>query len=184
MNVENVHYLNMLLGAGAIFLQIASVSALVILFFIGKKKSNIYLSFIDKHYLQIGFLISLSSSLFSWVYSEIVGFLPCYLCWYQRIFIFPLPFIFGTAIWFKDRKIVKYVLPLVVVGFVISVYQNMIYYFKANASLLPCDASGVSCYQQLVSEFGGYISIPMLALTSFLAILTTLLVAHFYKKED
>ncbi|MDP2789454.1 MAG: disulfide bond formation protein B [bacterium] len=182
MNVETIHYLNVFLGSGAIVLQILSVVALFLLF-IGPKK-NSYLNFIDQHYLNLGFLIALSASLFSLVYSEIIGFTPCYLCWYQRVFSFPLAFIFGVAIWSKDRKIVKYVLPLLSVGFVVSVYQNFIYYFNSNASNLPCDASGASCYQQLVSEFGGYISIPMLALTTFIALTTIVLVAHFYKKED
>ncbi len=181
MNVATVHYLNLFLGSGAIILQVFSIIALFLLF-IGPKK-NAYLDFIDKHYLTLGFLISLSASLFTLVYSEIVGFVPCYLCWYQRVFILPLPFIFGAAIWSKDRKIVKYVLPLLSVGFIISVYQNFNYYF-ADIGSLPCDASGVSCYQQLVSEFGGYISIPMLALTSFISLITIVLVAHFYKKED
>lgn len=181
MNPATVHYLNVFLGTGAIFLQIASVIALVLLF-IGPKK-NAYLDFIDKHFLTLGFMISLASSLFSLVYSEIIGFVPCYLCWYQRVFTFPLFFIFGTAIWHKERKIVKYVLPMLSIGFLFSVYQNFFYYFGETANI-PCDASGVSCYQQLVSEFGGYISIPMLALSSFLALITIVLVAHFYKKED
>ena len=182
MNFETIHYLNIFLGTGAIILQILSIAALFLLF-LGPKK-NSYLAFIDKHYLSLGFIISLSSSLLSLVYSEIIGFVPCYLCWYQRVFTFPLFLIFGVAIWYKDRKIVKYVLPLLSVGFIISVYQNFVYYFAADASNLPCDASGVSCYQHLVSEFGGYISIPMLALTSFLSLITIVLVAHFYKKED
>jgi len=181
MNSVTVHYLNMFLGAGAIFLQISAVLALFILF-LGPKQ-NKFLGFIDRHYLNLGFIISLFASLFSLVYSEIIGYLPCYLCWYQRIFIFPLPFIFGAAIWTRDRKIVKYILPLLSVGFIIAVYQNFVYYF-ADTGNIPCDASGVSCYQQLVQEFGGYISIPMLSLTSFLALITLALVAHFYKKED
>ena len=178
---NSIHYLNLFLGSGAIVLQVFSVIALFLLF-IGPKK-NAFLNFIDKHYLSLGFIISLFASLLSLVYSEIVGFVPCYLCWYQRVFTFPLFLIFGMAIWHKDRKIVKYVLPMLSIGFVISVYQNFIYYF-GNTGNLPCDASGVSCYQQLVSEFGGYISIPMLALSSFLALITIVLVAHFYKKED
>jgi len=182
MNLTTVHYLNVFLGAGAILLQIFSVIALYLLF-VGPKK-NKYLAFIDKHYLQLGFLISLASSLFALVYSEIIGYVPCYLCWYQRVFSFPLVFIFATAIWFKDRKIVKYVLPLLSIGFLISVYQNFIYYFTPDAANIPCDASGASCYQHLVSEFGGYISIPMLALSMFLGLITIVLVAHFYKKED
>jgi len=180
MDTGSVHYLNIFLGTGAIFLQIFSVIALVILFL--SPKENKFLGFIHKHYLTLGFILSFLASLFTLVYSEIIGFLPCYLCWYQRIFLFPLPFILGVAIWSKDRKIVKYVLPLLSVGFVISVYQNFIYYFGASSSA-PCDASGVSCYKHLVSEFGGYISIPMLALTIFLALITIVLVAHFYIDE-
>ena len=181
MNITSVHYLNIFLVAGAIALHIFSVIALFFLF-VGPKR-NAYLAFIDKHYLTLGFIISLSSSLFSLVYSEIIGFLPCYLCWYQRVFTFPLFFIFGMAIWHKDRKIVKYVLPLLSVGFLISVYQNFMYYF-ADTGSLPCDASGVSCFQQLIPEFGGYIQIPMLALSSFVSLITIVLVAHFYKEED
>jgi disulfide bond formation protein DsbB len=181
MDTQNVHYLNVFLGAGAILLQILSFVALYLLF-IGPKQ-NKYLAFIDKHYLKIGFLLSLLSSVFPLIYSEIINFLPCYLCWWQRVFMIPLVFIFGSAIWYKDRRVVKYTLPLLVVGSMISIYHNFGYYF-ADSGNLPCDASGVSCYQQLVSEFGGYISIPMLALTSFVSLLTLVLVAHFYKKED
>lgn len=181
MNPENIHYLNLFLGSGAILVQILSVVALFLLF-IGPKK-NAYLDFIDKHYLKLGFLLSLAATMFSLVYSEIVGFVPCYLCWYQRVFTFPLVAIFGVAIWAKDRKVVKYTLPLLIAGFLVSVYQNFMYYF-ADTGDLPCDASGVSCYQQLIYEFDGYISIPMLALTGFLGLLTIVLVAHFYKKED
>lgn len=181
MNPENVHYLNIFLGSGAILLQVLSFVALFLLF-IGPKK-NKYLDFIDKHYLSLGFLMSLFASVFPLVYSEIINFLPCYLCWWQRVFMVPLVFIFGMAIWSKDRKVVKYTLPILIVGSLIAMYHNFNYYF-ADTGNLPCDASGVSCYQQLVYEFGGYISIPMLSLTSFLALVTIVLVAHFYKKED
>jgi disulfide bond formation protein DsbB len=181
MNTESVHYLNVFLGFGAILLQIVSVIALFILFF-GPKK-NVLLDFIYKHFLPIGFLISLFCTLFSLVYSEIIHFAPCYLCWFQRIFMFPLVFLFGVAFWDEDKRVVRYALPLLCAGFLVSVYQNFFYYFGESSSL-PCDASGVSCYKQLVYEFGGYISIPMLALTGFLALLTLVLVAHFYKKGE
>ncbi len=180
MNPDTVHYLNIFLGAGAIALQVISVLALFLLFF-GPKK-NVFLDFLNKHFLILGFLLSLFSSLFSLVYSEIINFAPCSLCWYQRIFMFPLVFLFAVALWDKDRKVVKYALPLVCAGFFVSVYQNFKYYFSDTGSI-PCDASGVSCYQNLVSEFGGYISIPMLALTTFFAFLALLAVVHFYNKE-
>ncbi|MCE9585303.1 disulfide bond formation protein B [Candidatus Nomurabacteria bacterium] len=181
MNFETVHYLNIFLGIGAILLQIFSVVILLILFF-GSKK-NIFLDYVEKHFLAIGFFISLCASVFPLVYSEIINFLPCYLCWWQRIFIFPMLFIFGVAFWDKDKKVVRYTLPLLCAGFLISVYHNFEYYFSESASSLPCDASGVSCYQQLVSEFGGYISIPMLALTVFFSLLVLCLVVHIKQKK-
>ena len=180
MNTDSIHYLNVVLGLGTILLQIFSVVALLALFF-GPKK-NSYLDFIDKHFLPISFFLSMFASVFPLVYSEIIHFLPCYLCWWQRIFMFPSFFLFSIALWDKDRKVVRYVSPLIFAGFLISIYQNFFYYFGESSSL-PCDASGVSCYQHLVSEFGGYISIPMMAITAFFALLTLLAVAHFYHKR-
>jgi disulfide bond formation protein DsbB len=97
--------------------------------------------------------------------------------------MFPVFFLFATALWDRDRKVVRYAAPLLSVGFLISIYHNFNYYFAESSSSLPCDASGISCYKHIVSEFGGYISIPMMALTAFFALLTLLAVAHFYKKE-
>ena len=179
MNIGAINDLDIILGLGAILLQLVSVFV-VILLFLGKKNS--VLDFIDKHFIYLGFFISLFSVIFSLVYSEVIKFTPCMLCWWQRVFLFPQLFIFGVALWDKDRKIIRYSLPLLCAGFIISIYQNLIYYF-GEKSTGPCDASGVSCYQHLVSVFGGYISIPMLALTSFLFLLVITLVAHFYKKE-
>ena len=177
MNPQAIHYLNIFLGFGAIILQILSILTLILLFF-GPKK-NKFLDYVDKHFLVLSFLISLFASVFPLVYSEIIGFLPCTLCWWQRVFMFPTLFLFGTALWDKDRKVVRYAASLLSIGFLISVYQNFFYYFGGSSSL-PCDVSGVSCYQRLVSEFGGYISIPMLALTTFFTLLTLFAVAYFY----
>ena len=187
MNLDSIHYLNLILGAGAIILQIVFVGVLLALFF-GPKKSA-FLSFIEKHFLTIGFLISFFAALFSLVYSEIIKFAPCELCWFQRVFLFPQVFIFGVALWNNFRhqtaeakNVIKYSFPLLAVGFIISIYQNFNYYF-GEGGLTPCDASGVSCYQHLVSEFGGYISIPMLSLTVFFALLSITFIVHFYKKD-
>jgi len=190
MNPQAVHYLNVFLGLGTIILQIISVFVILLLIFNNNGKNSI-LSFIDKHFLILSFWIALFSSVFPLVYSEIIGFLPCSLCWWQRVFMFPSFIILGVALWRKpaspnqggDRGVIRYVVPLLSIGFLISVYQNFFYYF-GESSNLPCDASGVSCYQRLVSEFGGYISIPMMALTAFFALLTILAVVHFIKKEN
>jgi disulfide bond formation protein DsbB len=179
MSEQAIHYFNIILGLGAIAVQVVSVGALL-MFFLGPKK-NSFLDYLDKHFLPIGFLVSLSAWLVL-IYSEIIHFVPCFLCWWQRIFMFPMAFLFGIALWKKDRGVVRYALPLLVVGFVISLYQNFFYYFGESSA--PCDASGVSCYAHLVYEFGGYISIPMLALTGFFALLTLCGIAHLYRRRN
>lgn len=182
MSFAAVHALNVFLGTGAILLQ--ALSALAILVLILSPKRSAYLAYIKKHYLWLGFLVSLAAALGSLAYSEVVGFVPCHLCWYQRVFLFPMVLLYGVAAWKRDREVTKYIVPLLSVGLLISLYHNFNYYFSEAGSTLPCDASGVSCYQQLVSVFGGYISIPMLSLTSFLGILALVLVARFYKKAE
>ena len=179
MSIDNLRYLNLFLGSGAILLQIVSVVALLILIF---SKKNVLINFINEHFLLIGFLLTSSATLLSLFYSEIVQFVPCSLCWYQRIFMFPLVFIFGVAMYSRDRQIIKYIFPLISVGFLLALYQNFFYYF-GNSSALPCDASGVSCYQRLISEFGGYISFPMFSFTIFSALIVLVGVAYFHKKE-
>jgi len=179
MNPTTLHFVNVLLGAGAIALQILSFGALLLFVY---RKQNFFLDLIHKHYLPLGFLISLVASVFSLAYSEIVGFLPCLHCWIQRIFIYPQVFLFGVASVRRDRSVFWYSLPLLIFGLIDALYLNYIYYF--NPSFNPCDASGASCVKQYVSEFGGYVSIPTLALTTFLALITINLVAYFYKKEN
>lgn len=179
MSPENVHYFNMLVGAGTILLQILSVLALALLVL---KKENRYLSFIKENFIQIGFFLSMSALVVSAIYSEVIGYLPCFHCWVQRIFIFPQAFLFGVAWLRKEVSVLWYSAPLLLVGLADALYLNYIYNFAQDSA--PCDASGVSCVQHLVSEFGGYISIPMLSLSGFVALLVVLAVAHFYKKDN
>lgn len=179
MSPENVHYFNMLVGLGAIGLQVFSLVTIILLIF---TKENKFLAFVKSKFIEIGFLISFSGVLISSFYSEVVGYLPCFHCWIQRIFMFPQALIFGVAWLRKDRNVLWYSLPLTILGLLDAIYLINIYYF--NISSEPCDASGISCTLHYVSEFGNYISIPTISISGFVAMLTLLLVAHFYKKEN
>jgi len=179
MNPQSVHYINILFGAGAIVLQALTLFTIVTLLFY--RKGSRYLAFIKDHFIEIGFLISAATFFVSAFYSEILHYIPCRHCWIQRIFILPQAFLFGVAWWRKDQNVLWYAWPLLTVGFLDAIYLVYIYYFNPS---VPCDASGVSCVQQLVNEFGGYISIPTLSISGFAALLTLLAVAYFYKKGE
>ena len=177
---EYVNTFNFIFGISAILAQFICVLVLFFLF-LGPKE-NKFLDFIKNNFISLGFLVSFGTTLASLFYSQIVGFAPCYLCWMQRIFMFPQMFLFGVAFLKKDYKVISYSFPLLIVGTIFSLYHNFVYYF--GEGLAPCDASGVSCVQRLVHVLGGYISIPSLSLTSFFILITILLVAKFYKKES
>lgn len=122
-----------------------------------------------KHSLQLAVLLSLGAVLGSLFYSNIAGFEPCLLCWWQRIAIYPLLPLFAVALYKKDRRSWSYALPLALLGLALSLYHSYVQW--GGSPLIPCDATA-SCAKLYVYEFG-YITIPTMVLS--LAILYILL---------
>ncbi len=122
--------------------------------------------------LNINFLIVLSGAIGSLYFSEVLLYPPCALCWYQRIFLYPLVVIFGVALWSGDLNYKRYALPLAVLGFAIAGYHNLLYYGFISEALTPC-TQGVSCSSKQLELFG-FVTIPMLSLVGFSAVLFTL----------
>jgi len=148
-----------------------------------KNKTDPVIQFFGRNGIALAFFVSLSATIISLFYSDVVGFEPCKLCWFQRIFMYPQIFILGLAWFRKDHKIIDYALILAVVGGLIALYHNYIYY--GGTSLFPCDAfgSGVSCTKRYVFEFG-YITIPLMSLTSFLLLSAFLGLQKFYNQRE
>jgi disulfide bond formation protein DsbB len=109
--------------------------------------------------------VATAGSLF---FSEVLHFPPCVLCWYQRIFMYPLVFLLGVGIVRKDKKIYSYVLPLSIIGSLIALYHSLLYWKIIPENAAPCTA-GVSCTTKFIEWFG-FITIPFLSLLAFLLI--------------
>ncbi len=107
-------------------------------------------------------LVAMSLSLF---FSEILHLPPCILCWYQRICMYPLVAILAVGILRKDKNVPFYVLPLSIIGLLIAIYHNLLYYHILPESVAPC-TQGVSCTTKLIEIFG-FITIPLLSLIAF-----------------
>ncbi len=120
-------------------------------------------------YLRINFLIALSATLGSLYFSEILKYPPCILCWYQRICLYPLVLIFGSALWLEDKNYKPYSFPLALCGGVIAMYHNLVYYGIISEALTPC-IEGISCSSKQLELFG-FITIPLLSLIGFILIL-------------
>lgn len=129
-----------------------------------KNKENKLIQFFARNAIFFSFIILLVAMVGSLIYSGVIGYAPCDLCWYQRIFSYPSVFMLGMAMVRREHKAVDYVIMLSIIGGIISIYHN--YISLGGTSILPCPAGGVSCTKLYVFEFG-YITIPMMMLTAF-----------------
>ena len=111
-------------------------------------------------------LLATSGSLY---FSEAAGYLPCLLCWYQRIAMYPLVIILAVGILRRDNKVYQYVLPLAIIGALIALYHVLLYYGVFAESEQTCRA-GVSCTTEYI-EYLDFITIPLLSLGAFLVII-------------
>lgn len=110
-------------------------------------------------------------------FSEIMGFAPCVLCWYQRIFMFPLVVILARGLFPFDPKITRYALPMVAIGVAVAGYHLLLTAGVIPQSMAPC-VRGIPCSKVQVEWFG-FVTIPLLSFLSFIAIGGLLIAAHF-----
>ena len=123
-------------------------------------------------YVFFAFIVSLIATLGSLFFSEIMHFIPCSLCWYQRIFMYPLVLIFLINLLFPDDKLFKYAILLVIFGWLISIYHNLLMFGIIPENLSPC-VQGVPCSTDYINWLG-FITIPLLSFFAYTAILILL----------
>lgn len=122
--------------------------------------------------LFISWTISLAATLSALFIGEVMGQTPCVLCWYQRIFMFPLALLLAIASFRSDGGIWRYTLPLAALGWTVAAYHVLVYSEAIPQPITPCSAE-FSCSGDAMVLFGS-IPIPVLSLLSFSAILVSL----------
>lgn len=125
-------------------------------------------------------IIAIFGSLY---FSEIRQFVPCELCWYQRIFMYPLGVILGVGYVRKDWHLSFYAMILSAIGGSISIYHYSAQKLAVvGENALAC-TTGVPCTAQYINWLG-FITIPFLALIAFILIFTTSFVIWRYSKGE
>ena len=119
--------------------------------------------------LWLAFVVALLATAGSLFFSEVAQYEPCLLCWYQRIAMYPLVVILGLAAWRRDAGAWIYGAALAALGAVISAYHVLLEWFPSLSSG-ACDPDN-PCTLVWFRVFGVF-SLPTLALTAFLLILT------------
>lgn len=126
--------------------------------------------------------VSVIATFGSLYFSEIMKFIPCELCWYQRIFMYPLVVLMGMAVVRKDYSLSVYVLPLSIIGGCISLYHYLIQKVDfLGENSVSCGQ--VPCTGEYINWFG-FITIPFLALTAFTIITVLHIIILKSRKEQ
>ncbi len=119
-------------------------------------------------------LVSVSATI-SIFFSSVLEYQPCVLCWYQRICLFPLIFIFAAGLFPAfDKSVIKYALPLTIAGGLTAFYHTLLYAGIIPENIQPC-SQGVSCTEKYFELFG-FISIPMLSFLAFSTLVALLII--------
>ncbi len=129
----------------------------------------------------LAWFVAAVATMGSLYYSEIADFVPCRLCWFQRICMYPLAAILLVGVLLRDRRARWYAAPFVAVGIPISVYhflmeQGVFHESSACSATVPC---AVPWFTEL-----GYVTLAFMALSGFLLIGTLLVVDGVWDRRS
>ena len=117
----------------------------------------------------IAWVVSVTATLTSLYFSEILKLAPCSLCWYQRICMFPLALILGVATYREDHTIRLYSLPLALIGGSIALFHYLEQKIPFLRTVVPCHVD-IPCHADHLDLLDGFITIPFLSFIAFLFI--------------
>lgn len=156
-----------------ILAQIVSVILVVVLF----TKQRAVTSFAARHAMKGMMLVALIAMLGSLFYSDVAGYEPCKLCWFQRIFMYPQTILMALAIAWRTSVIANACGILSSIGAFIAGYHYLLQLGLVKG--VGCGAIGysVSCSQRFVMNYG-YITIPLMAFSAFFLIMILAIIRH------
>jgi hypothetical protein len=161
--------LTLVAGAGTLALLGLKVASLA-----GNRRADEIGGAVQDAAVWLAFLVAVTATLGSLYFSEIADFVPCRLCWFQRIAMYPLTVILLVGAIRRDTAVRWYAAPIAVIGAGIALYHYLV---EWNPGLEPgsCSLTGPSCSAFWFREFG-FITLAFMALVGFLTILALLFV--------
>lgn len=130
--------------------------------------------FFSEYGLLGAFVIALLSTLGSLYFSEVAKYVPCELCWFQRILTYPQVVLLGLALAQKNRDVFWQIMTLCGLGLVVSLYH--VYLQSGGTAIVPCSttALAVPCGVKNFQAFG-YVTIPIMSLTAYVMLIMAMI---------
>ena len=137
--------------------------------------------YVKHHALYVAWTVSIISMLGSLYYSEVQRLVPCTLCWYQRIVMYPLVVLIAIGILKNDHDVKHYLIPLSATGLLIAVYQVMLQQGWVK-DFEVCSATANCAVKQAV--WLHVVTIPMLSLFAFIIITIAHIIHQHYDELE
>lgn len=170
------------LAFGTLLIQVLLGVGLMLLIstFFTDKKSIIrkLAGIVGENAIVLSLIVASMATISSLFLSEVAGFPPCKLCWYQRIFMYPQVIVLGAAMWLNDLKARITALILSVIGLIIGIYHVLVQFFPAS---FKCSDEIANCALKSFTYYG-FITIPVMSVTAFLAIILLLIFSYKFSK--
>ena len=115
--------------------------------------------------LTAAWVVALLATLSVLFIGEVLGQMPCLLCWYQRAFMFPLAIVLGLGLWWQDARVGRYGVVLSLCGAAVALWHTGLYVGIIPEPIQPCTATGPSCTDDNQLILG--VPIPLLSLLAF-----------------
>jgi disulfide bond formation protein DsbB len=172
MSNESVLLLSNFFGILAVLCLVASAGLLIYRLAKGPEAA----AFLGDSAIWLAFVVALVATVGSLIYSEVIHFVPCRLCWFQRIAMYPLAVILLVGAIRREAVVKYYALPLALIGLAVSIYHNVVQFFPSLEGgscdpLNPCSARSVAVF--------GFMDLPFMAGAGFIVIAVLL---AFYTK--
>jgi disulfide bond formation protein DsbB len=164
--------LTLLANAAVVGLVAVGVSARVSTS--GRRRADRVVGAIGPNARGLALLVAATATGGSLYYSEVVGFTPCELCWFQRICMYPLVAVLAVGVLRRDRAAGWYAAPLVAVGAPLALYHWLVERVPSLAASTSCSLAA-PCAVPYFEELG-YITLAFMAMSAFLLIAALLLV--------
>ncbi len=159
-------------------LAIVALAGSVVLVVYRMVKGPEAVALLDGKAIWSAWIVALVCTVGSLIYSEVLHFVPCRLCWFQRIAMYPLSVLLLVGAIRREAVVKFYAVPLALIGLAVSIYHNVVQYFPSLEGgtcdpLNPCSARSISVY--------GFMDLPFMAGAGFIVIAVLL---AFYTKVN